>query len=231
MSDANTIHPTAVVDGNTKLGKGNYIGPFCIIGPNVEIGDNNRFEANVCIGTAAEHRDFFHLAPGKVKIGNNNVLREFVTVNGGTEEVTTLMNDVVMLRGSHIGHDAVIGNKVNLSCNVMVGGHTIIDEFANLGLSSTVHQHRVIGAFAMIGMNSTVTRSILPFTISFGSPAESHKINKIGLTRFGLSVEEVSQIDDWFFNVKGQEQAEPSLLGTDFDKYIKYYNSMKKKYS
>lgn len=223
----NTIHPTAVVDKAAKIGKGNYIGPYCIVGPNVVIGDGNRFEANVVLGTPAEHRDYFRKEPGKVQVGDNNNIREFVTINGGTEAATVIESNVTMLRGSHIGHDAIIKNNANLSCNVMIGGHTIVDEFANLGLSCVVHQHRVIGAFSMIGMNSTVTKSILPFTISFGSPAESHKINKIGLTRRGLSVEEVSLIDDWFLKIKGQELAEPSEVNHPYNKYIQSFNKFK----
>ncbi len=201
--NGNIIHPTAIIHPDARLGSNNYIGPYCYIGPNVTIGSNNRFEAYVSTGTAGEHRDYFHLEPGKVSIGDRNVIREFVTINGGTTSTTTLENEIVMLRGSHVGHDAYLSSKVNFSCNVLLGGHSIICEGANLGLSVVVHQHRVVGAYSMIGMNSTITKNIMPFVIAFGSPCEAHKVNRIGLLRAGLKDEELIEFEKWFFSVRG----------------------------
>lgn len=195
---SNFIHPTSLIDPAALIGEGNYIGPYCIIGPNVTIGDNNRFEAFVSIGTAAEHRDFFLAPPGPVAIGSGNVLREYVTVNGGIASPTTIQNKCSLLKSSHVGHDAVLRDHCNLGCHAIVGGHSILDVGANMGLASVVHQNRIIGAYAMIGMNSAVTKSVLPFSISFGSPSEVKRLNRIGLQRAGVTADDLAVFAEWF---------------------------------
>lgn len=220
----NIIHPTAIVHPEAKLGTNNYIGPYCLIGPNVEIGSNNRLEAHICIGTPAEHRDYFHSAPGPVKIGNNNVLREYVAVTGGTTGCTQVGDNVTMLRGSHLGHDVIVRNKAILSFNVLIAGHSIIGEGANLGLSASVHQFRAIGAYAMVGMNSTVTRNIPPFVVAFGSPAEPQRINQIGLTRSGgVQVSDLTEFEEWFFKQGGLFD-NPQNIGHDYNRFLTAFN-------
>lgn len=201
---SNFIHHTAIVDKNSNIGKDNYIGPYCIIGPNVTIGDNNRFEAFVSLGMAAQHRDYFQLPPGPVVIGNKNILREYVTVNGGTTSVTQVGNQCSFLIGSHVGHDVHIKDLCNFGNNTALGGHSIIETGANLGLSVVVHQYRTIGAYAMIGMNSTVTKDIAPFVIAHGSPAKPKKLNQIGLTRSGISQKDLLIFENWFKNQANQ---------------------------
>ena len=194
----NDIHPTAIVSPTATIGRGNVIGPFCVIGPNVTIGDDNRFEAYVAVGTPGEHRDYFRQPPGPVRIGNHNVFREHVAVTGGTIGITTVGSDIVLMRGAHLGHDVIVKDAVTLSWNVLIAGHTIIGPGANLGLATVVHQRRVVGAYAMIGMHSTVTRNIVPFSVSFGSPARVQKLNAIGLQRSGVAEAELPAFDRWF---------------------------------
>jgi UDP-N-acetylglucosamine acyltransferase len=185
----------------------------------VIIGDGNRFEAYVSVGTAAEHREYFHQEAGPVKIGHKNIFREFVTINGATKGLTEVGDNVVMLRGSHLGHDAVLGHKANLSCNVLIGGHTIIGEGANLGLGAAIHQFRVIGAYAMVGMNSTVTRHISPFVVAFGSPCEGQKVNRIGLQRSGIPDIDLSIFENWFFQTKDHLES-PDSIQHIYQRYI-----------
>jgi UDP-N-acetylglucosamine acyltransferase len=191
----NTIHLTAIIEPSVELGSNNYIGPYCYITGNTVIGNNNRFEAHCSIGTPAEHRDYFESTEGKVIIGNNNIFREYVTVNAGTRDVTTLCNNVVMLRGSHIGHDSFVDDKVNISCNVLVGGHSYLMEGCNFGLGSICHQFSVIGAYAMIGMGAVITKSstILPGKVYVGSPAKPIKDNVIGLQRSNIDSDKLSK--------------------------------------
>lgn len=223
---SNIIHPTAIIDSKAKLGINNYVGPYCIIGPNVTIGDNNRFEAYVSIGTQAEHRDYFHIEAGPVNLGSHNIIREFVTINGGTTSITKVEDNIIMLRGSHIGHDCQIGRKSTLSCNVLVGGHSIICEGANLGLSSVVHQHRVIGSYSLVGMNSSVTKNIIPFVIAFGSPCNPQKINRVGLIRNGVVDNEITPFEKWFFSMNGLFDKIPKVEHS-FNKYLEDYEAKK----
>lgn len=185
-----SIHASSIIDPKARVGKGTYVGPFCIIGPDVTIGANCRLEGYVSIGTPAEHRDHFHdLGTPGVVIGDNCVLREHVTINRGTKRVTQLGNSVVMLRGSHIGHDALIEDNVNISCNVLVGGHAHVMRGANLGLGCMVHQFVVVGSWSMVGMGSVVTKQtpINPGNIYVGNPARHLKPNSIGIERNGVT--------------------------------------------
>src|SRR3990167_2093740 len=112
----NFIHPTAYVAPGSELGHGNYIGPFCHIYSNVIIGDNNHFEVYVSVGSPAEKQGYFRspIIYGVV-IGNNNTIREFVTMNAGTRRPTVMGSDCTMLRGSHLSHDSILEDKVTVS--------------------------------------------------------------------------------------------------------------------
>jgi len=193
----NFIHPTAIIGPNAALGIENYIGPYCYI-DNCVMGNGNRFEAFVSIGTPPEHKNL-HLDPmnGFVNIGNFCVFKEFVTINRGTIGNTEIHDDVWMLRGSHAGHDSKIHSRANISCSALVGGHSIIMEGANLGLNAIIHQNLVVGAFAMVGMNSTVTKDVIPFSTTFGSPAQIKTTNSIGMRRSGFTDEEIRQVFEW----------------------------------
>lgn len=149
------------------------------IGPNVKIGKNVKIYPYAVIGTRAEHKGFMDKPLGEVVIGDNCVIREFCTINAGTTETTTLEDNVWMLRGSHVGHDAYIEHDVTLSCNVIIGGHSRIFQHSNLGIGSVVHQRCVVPSYTMLGMNSTWTKKTNPYPgmVFVGSPAKSIKRN------------------------------------------------------
>jgi UDP-N-acetylglucosamine acyltransferase len=200
----NYIHATAIIDDGVKLGENNYFGPYCYITGNCEIGNNNRFEAYSSIGTPAEHRDYFYQSLFPVIIGNNCVIREFTTINSGTSQNTLLGNNVVMLRNSHVGHDCVIEDKVNLSCNVIIGGHSLIMQGANMGLGSICHQFSIIGAYSMIGMGGIVTKTseILPGEIYVGNPVKFLKENKIALSRNNITSQQLFELTNLYFKYR-----------------------------
>lgn len=181
----NYIHPTSIIGPNVKLGNNNYIGPFCFITGDTIIGDNNRFEAHCSIGTPAEHRDHFTNDNNKLIIGNNNIFREYCSVNTGTDKPTELKNNIIMLRNSHVGHDCYLEDKVNLSCNVVLGGHCYLMEGCNFGLNSSCHQFSIIGAYSMIGMGCVIWKNnkIEPGKTYVGNPAKIIGDNSIGLER------------------------------------------------
>lgn len=186
----NYIHPTAIIGDYVEIGKYNYIGPYCIIRDNTIIGDGNRFESHCVVNSIPEHKSYFISGTsfGTV-IGNNNTIREFTTINAGTEQDTVIGNDNIMLRGSHCGHDVIIENNVTISCNVLLGGHSHVMEGANMALGSICHQYSVIGSYAMVGMGGIVTKStkIEPGGIYVGNPVKFLKENQIGLERAGVT--------------------------------------------
>lgn len=199
----NIIHPTAIVDKSVELGEGNYIGPFCYITGGAKIGNNNRFEAYCSIGTPPEHRDHWTTIPFEVIIGDNCIIREYVTINSGTVNNTVLGDNITMLRGSHIGHDAIVCDKVNLSCNVLIGGHSYLMEGVNMGLAAVCHQFSILGAYSMIGMGGVVTKSseITPGEIYVGNPVRFLKENKIGLSRNSIDSAKMAQIMAKYFSL------------------------------
>lgn len=197
----NTIHPTAQISDNVKMGSGNFIGAFCVIS-NCEIGDNNYIGSHSVLGSIAEHKSYFNQS-GKVIIGNNNHITEFTTINQGTERPTELKDNIIMLRGSHVGHDSIIHDNVTISCNVMIGGHSVILEGANIGLGAVLHQFTIIGHYCMVGMGAVVIKSskALPGLTIAGNPAKWIKKNKIGLKRANITTSELEKYTEDYENI------------------------------
>ena len=192
----NLIHPTAIIDENVILGENNYIGPYCYITGNTVIGNNNRFEAYCSVGTPPEHKNYFKTNNSGTIIGNDNVFREFITINAGTKVSTIINNNIIMLKNSHIGHDSFVEDLVILSCNVLIGGHSYIMEGVNFGLGSICHQFSTIGAYSIVGMGSIVTKNskIEPGNIYIGSPSKFLKENTIGLERNNINKEYLNNL-------------------------------------
>jgi UDP-N-acetylglucosamine acyltransferase len=201
----NYIHSTAIIEDGVNIGIDNHIGPYCIIKSGTTIGDNNRFESHCCIGSPAEHRDYMRektMGCG-VTIGNNNIFREYVTINRGTIRETQIGNNITMLRGSHLGHDCIVEDKVTLSCNVLIGGESYIMEGANMGLGAICHQYSILGAYSMIGMGGIVTKSssILPGEIYVGNPVKHLKRNKIGLERNNIDIKRLTNYTEQYLEL------------------------------
>lgn len=152
----NNIHPKAIVYPNVELGDNIYIGPYCII------------------GAPAEHKAYWDKPIGKVKIGDGCVLTGHVTIDAGTEDVTTLGEGVWMLKHAHVGHDCIIDNGVTISCGAKIGGHTIIGPNCNIGLNAVIHQKLKIPTGCMIGMGAVVTKKLTTqaFKKYAGNPAK-----------------------------------------------------------
>ena len=156
-SDVNRISASASIHPNVILGKGNTIMEGVIIREGVQIGDNNYIGPYCIIGDPAEKSGYFD-TPGKVVIGSGNRFTKQVTVDAGTESVTIVKNNVIMLKNTQVGHDAHIEDDTVLSCNVVIGGFTKVGKGCNFGLGSVAHQRLTIPDGVMIGMNSAVTK-------------------------------------------------------------------------
>ncbi len=194
---SNYIHHTSIIGENVTIGYNNYIGPYCVISSNTVIGDNNRFEGHCSIGSPAESIGYFESQDGNLVIGNNNIFREFITINAGTTKTTRVGNNIIMLRGTHVGHDAVIEDKANLSCNTIIGGFTYVMEGVNMGLGTITHQLLKIGAYSMIGMGTIITKksNIKPGGVYVGNPARFIKDNTFGLEKNNVSLEYLEELN------------------------------------
>jgi UDP-N-acetylglucosamine acyltransferase len=199
----NFFHPTAVVHPDAQIGHDNYIGPYTVIASGVRIGNGNRIESHVSIGTAAEKHGYF-LSEGKVEIGSFNILREFVTVNAGAEKNTSISDRCILLRGSHLGHGVEVEQNCTISCNVLVGGESFIGKYSNLGLGSILHQFSTVPPWSFLGMGAVLTKTakMKPGQIWVGSPARFLKMNDVGLQRNNVSDDELKQATLDFENRK-----------------------------
>ncbi|HEX6790645.1 MAG TPA: acyl-ACP--UDP-N-acetylglucosamine O-acyltransferase [Candidatus Krumholzibacteria bacterium] len=202
------IHPTAVIHSWARIGDGVKIGPYTVIGENVEIGEECEIGSNVLIEgstTIGKRNRIFHgasigTAPQDLKyggeqtfvsIGDDNVLREFVTVNlaTGTGETTTVGNRCLLMAYVHVAHNCLVGDEVILANAVNLAGHVHIDNFATVGGLTPIHQFVRIGKYAFIGGGSRVERDVPPYMKIAGSPPQIYGINSIGLERRGFSAE------------------------------------------
>ena len=201
------IHPTAIVDSAARIAETADIGPFCIVGAEVEIGARTRLMAHVYAEgpmTAGEDNIFFPystvgVAPQDLKykgeraetrIGNRNKIREFVTIHRGTQAgglITSLGDDCLLMTYTHVAHDCRIGNHVILGNSVGLAGHVVIEDWADVAPFSGVHQFCRIGRHAFIGPYSVVKQDILPFSLTSAKPElEVFGANRIGLERRGI---------------------------------------------
>jgi len=204
------IHPTALVEGNVELADGVEIGAFTVIKGNVKIGKNTKIGNrvtilhNVEIGENCEIHDGCvigdepqHLRDkglhGKVVIGNNTILREYVTVNRGTDfdrKETRIGNNVFLMAYTHVAHDCIVGDNVIMANAATLGGHVVIENNVFLGGLSAVQQKCRVGAYAMVGGLSGVNKDVPPFTRAVGQHVELRGLNYIALKRAGLKSEE-----------------------------------------
>lgn len=196
----NAVHPTAVVEGDVRLGTGNVVGPNVVIRGPVEIGDDNWFGAGAVIGAPPEVRSFEHPrstdepAGRGVVIGSRNVIREGAQIHQGWKAVTQIGDDVFVMNQCYVAHDGVVGDRATLASSVLLAGHVEIGAGANLGMGVTVHQFRRVGRGAMVGMGSVVTRDVPPFAKSYGTPARLVSANVVGMERSGMSPDLVARL-------------------------------------
>ena len=184
----NDIHPTAVIGDHVLMGDGNFIGPYCYFTGELEIGNNNRFEAYCSIGGRPEHTEHWH-KDGRTLIGSDGTFREYSTIHGGTNELLTFVGDnVIMLRGSYVAHDTVIEDNVTLSINAVILGHVQVMKGSNCGTGCQVHQYQVIGSWSMLGMGCVVPKKlkIEPAQTWVGNPARRLKTNMYALDKWDI---------------------------------------------
>ena len=196
------IDKTAIIDKTAKVHSSVKVGPYSVIGPNVEIGENTEIQSHVSIkgntkiGKRNKIYPFVSINdPQDLKyngektslvIGDNNKIREYVTINPGTiggGGKTIIGNNCLFMISSHIAHDCQVGNNVIIANNVPLGGHAIIEDNVVIGGNSAVQQFTRIGKMAMIGGMTGVLHDVIPYGLSTGNRNSLQGINLIGLRR------------------------------------------------
>ncbi len=210
------IHPSAVVDPAARIGEGCQIGPFCVIGPEVSLGRGVVLKSHVVVSGQTSIGDETVIFPfasvGEVpqdlkfrgervrlEIGARNRIREYVTMNPGTEGgggVTRVGDDGLFMAGSHVAHDCQIGDRVILVNNASVAGHCHLEDDVIIGGLSGVHQWVRIGRGAMIGAVTMVTADVIPFGLVQGPRGHLDGLNLVGLKRRGASRADIHALRD-----------------------------------
>ena len=209
------INNSSVINKKAKISKNVKIGPFCYIGPNVELAENVELVSNVhiegntkigkgtrifpfaCIGTQPQDLKFKG-EKNYLVIGENNLIREYVTINPGTEGgglKTIIGNNCLFMISTHIAHDCKIGNNVIIANNVPLGGHVTIEDSVVIGGNSAVQQFTRIGRLAMIGGMTGVLKDVIPFGLSIGNRNFLQGLNLIGLRRHKYENQKIIGLD------------------------------------
>ena len=210
------IHKTAIVDPNAKISSNVKIGPYSVIGSNVKINEGSEIQSHVSImgntiigknnkiypfsSIGNDPQDLkFEGEETKLMIGDNNKIREYVTINLGTKGgggLTKIGNNCLFMVSSHIAHDCVVGNNVILANNVPLGGHAAIEDNVIIGGNSAVQQFTRVGRSAMIGGMCGVVRDIIPYGIAHGNRSILQGLNIIGLRRKNIPNKEILSLSE-----------------------------------
>ncbi len=225
------IHKSSEIDKKAKISKNVKIGPFCYVGPgvelreNVELISNIHIEGNTSIGHGTKIFPFASIGtqPQDLKfkgeknsliIGENNLIREYVTINPGTEgggSKTIIGNNCLFMISSHVAHDCKIGNNVIIANNVPLGGHVTIEDSVVIGGNSAVQQFTRIGRLAMIGGMTGVLKDVIPFGLSIGNRNYLQGLNLIGLRRHKYDNQKIITLDKAFKEIFASKNLHENL--------------------
>ena len=225
------IHKTAIVDPKAKISANVNIGPYSIIGPNVEIGEHTVINSHVSIAGHTKIGKKNKIYPfssignnpqdlkyngekSYLEIGDSNTIREYVSINPGTDGgggLTKIGNNCLFMVSSHVAHDCVIGDNVVAVNNVAIGGHVQIEDNAIIGGNSAIHQYIRIGKFAMIGGICAVIRDVIPYGLVHGNRSVLQGINLIGLRRNNIPNQEIALLSKAYKEIFKSENLSENL--------------------
>jgi UDP-N-acetylglucosamine acyltransferase len=213
------VHPTAIIDPGAHVASSVTIGPYSLIGENVELGDgtevmshvvidgrtrigkNNRIFPFTSIGLAPQDLKY-RGEPTTVEIGDDNSIREFVTIHRGTSEgegITRIGSHNLIMAYVHIAHDCKLGDHVIMANGASLAGHVGIQDHATVGAFTMIHQFCRIGAYSFLGSATLVNQDILPYSkTSAPRPVEVYGANRLGLERRGLTKEDMKELESAF---------------------------------
>ncbi len=226
------IHKTAIIDSKAKISDNVSIGAYSVIGPNVKIGEDSIIHAQVNISgntTLGKKTIIYPFAsigndPQDLKyngeetsliIGNNNKIREYVTINPGTKGgggKTIIGDNCLFMVSSHVAHDCTLGNNVIIANNVGLGGHAQINDHVIIGGNSAVQQFTRIGKMAMIGGMCGVVKDVIPYGMAFGNRCQLQGLNLIGLRRKDIPNKEILSLSEAYKEIFKTENLSENLL-------------------
>jgi UDP-N-acetylglucosamine acyltransferase len=206
------IHPSAIIDPSAVIGENVTVGPWTTIGPDVKIGDGCSISSHVVIkgpSTLGKNNKIYQFStvgedtpdlkykgePTQLVIGDNNTIREGVTIHRGTiqdKNETLIGNNNLLMAYAHVGHDCVVGSNVIMGNNSAIAGHVELGDWVIVSGYSLIHQFVSLGPHCFIGPAAFVYHDVPAYVTAFGSPAEPRTINREGLKRRGFTIEQIS---------------------------------------
>lgn len=225
------VGPGAVIENDVHIGAGTTVGPYAILRRYTRIGSNNRIEAHAVIGGEPQHTAYDG-SETWVTIGDNNVLREFVTIHRAFEAgaETRIGSNCFLMVGVHVGHDCAVGDNVILTNYAQLGGHVEVGDYAVFGGASGAHQFTRIGRFCMVGAHVLLVKDALPYTLIGGEPVRHYRLNRVGLRRNGITGERFKALDAAFRALRAGDQTLESVADTDEVRYLRDWLAVKSKY-
>ncbi len=190
------VGPYAVIGASVQIGAGSQVGAHCVIDGCTTIGSNNKIFQFASIGAAPQDKKYAG-EPTRLEIGDDNTIREFVTINTGTVQdggVTRLGNDNWIMAYVHIAHDCRVGDHTIIANATQLGGHVHLGDWVFLGGLSGVHQFVRVGAHAMTGFQTRLSQDLPPYVTAAGNPSAATGINQEGLRRRGFSPERIALV-------------------------------------
>ena len=208
------VHALAVVDKSAELGDDVEIGPGCVVGAKVKIGDRTRLlshvviDSNTSVGRDCTIHPFAALGgppqdlsykgePTRLEIGDDNIIREHATLHRGTvrgRSVTKIGNNCLIMGNSHVAHDCIVGDNVIMAQTATIGGHVQIGDYVFLGGISGIHQHCRVGPHAFVGASALMTTDLIPFGSAIGNHAHLAGLNVVGLKRRNFSRDRIHDL-------------------------------------
>ena len=242
------IHPTAVVSSTARLGYDCFVGPYSIVGDEVQLGKGVRLESHcvidgrtwigdgthvfpfVSIGLASQDLKYKG-EPAETRIGKRNKIREFVTIHRGTAGggmLTKTGDDCLIMAQAHIAHDCLIGDGVIMANAATLAGHVVIEDRANIGAYSGVHQFCRVGREAYVGGYSVIVKDALPFALTVGNHAKCYGLNITGMKRRGYGRDVIASLHHAFHlllsaklnTTQAVEQIRNELSGSEQVSYL-----------
>lgn len=225
------IGPGAVIEGDVHIGAGTTIGPYAIIRQFTRIGDNNLIDAHAVIGGEPQHTAYDG-SETWVIIGDNNVMREYVTISRAYEPgaETRIGSSCFFMTCAHVGHDSVVGDNVTLTNNATLGGHVEVGCNVVMGGMSASHQFTRVGPFCMVAGYTPLRKDALPFTMIGGAPVRHYRLNTIGLKRSGIDGDRYRALQAAYRALRKGDKSLEDIPDTEEVVYLRNWLSVKTKY-
>ena len=204
LADGVVVKHYAVIEDNVDISENCVIGPHAVIHDYVRMGSGNKIHAHAVIGDLAQDTGFDENTKTWVEIGNDNVIREGVTIHRATraETSTRLGSGGYLMAYAHIAHDCQVGDEVIFSNNICLGGHVEVGDKVVLGGAVVIHQFCRIGSYVMCAGFMAVRKDVMPYTMVAGDPARHYRLNTVGLRRSGIVGERYKLLEKAFREIR-----------------------------